>query len=434
MKTVLFYCLLAGLPAYSQKERAYITEENVSRVLRQLSADGMMGRPAMLPARLEPATALIENEFASIGLKPFGGLSGYRQEFHKMWIRPETADVYLNGERMGDEEVFVLSDKRRISVSRPLPINIISYDPSGTNADQQFFSQVSTLMRDTISSLILVAPEFQKGFLELKQYLTKRIVNNRRYVKVFLLHHKDAVTSFSVSATQSIDTVKMTNVVGMLEGTSRADEWVVFSAHYDHIGILPPVNNDSIANGADDDASGTTAVIELARFFKRENSNNRSLIFVAFTAEEIGGFGSRHFSQQIDPARVMAMLNIEMIGKTSLWGQNAAFITGFDRSDLGEILERNVAERNFHFRPDPYPEQDLFYRSDNATLARLGVPAHTISTDQIDVDKFYHTVDDEFSTLDIRNVTNTIRAIAAGSKSIVEGVDTPTRIDPSTVR
>jgi Peptidase family M28. len=87
----------------------------------------------------------------------------------------------------------------------------------------------------------------------------------------------------------------------------------------------------------------------------------------------------------------MAMFNIEMIGKPSKWGQNFAFITGHERSDFGEILQKNLTGTQFEFRADPYPKQNLFYRSDNATLARLGVPAHTISTDQIDTDKLYHT-------------------------------------------
>ena len=130
----------------------------------------------------------------------------------------------------------------------------------------------------------------------------------------------------------------------------------------------------------------------------------------------------------------MAMFNIEMIGKLSKFGANHAFITGYERSDFGEILQKNLTGTPFTFKPDPYPEQNLFYRSDNATLARLGVPAHTISTDQIDIDKLYHSVNDEFESMNIQNIVNTIRAIALSSKTIVSGTDTPKRIDKSTVR
>ena len=128
------------------------------------------------------------------------------------------------------------------------------------------------------------------------------------------------------------------------------------------------------------------------------------------------------------------MFNIEMIGKASKWGINSAFITGFERSDFGTILQKNLKGTAFTFNPDPYPQQNLFYRSDNATLARLGVPAHTISTDQIDSDKLYHSVNDEVESLDIQNIVATIRAIALSSQTIVAGTDTPTRIDKSTVK
>jgi Zn-dependent M28 family amino/carboxypeptidase len=188
------------------------------------------------------------------------------------------------------------------------------------------------------------------------------------------------------------------------------------------------MEGDSIANGADDDASGTTAVITLAKYYKKLNNNERTLVFVAFTAEEIGEFGSQYFSQHIDADKVVTLFNIEMIGKAAKFGENSAFITGFERSDFGTILQKNLEGTAFKFYPDPYPEQNLFYRSDNATLAALGVPAHTISTDQIPTDKLYHTVKDEYSSLDVNNIVATIRAIALSSRSIVAGKDTPTRI------
>ena len=194
------------------------------------------------------------------------------------------------------------------------------------------------------------------------------------------------------------------------------------------MGIIQAIGQDSIANGADDDASGTTAVIELAKYFANKKNNERTLIFVAFTAEEIGGYGSQYFSKQLNPDEVVAMFNIEMIGKASKFGKNNAFITGYERSDFGKILQKNLKGTDFKFYPDPYPEQNLFYRSDNATLAKLGVPAHTISSDQIDTDKLYHSVDDEFETVDVKNITEIIKAIAISSGSIVSGEETPTRV------
>lgn len=218
------------------------------------------------------------------------------------------------------------------------------------------------------------------------------------------------------------------NVAGMIKGSSKPDEYVIFSGHYDHLGIIKADGEDSIANGADDDASGITAVILLADHFAK-HPPERSVIFAAFTAEEMGGFGSRYFSQQLDPAKIVAMFNIEMIGKESKFGRNSAFITGYERSDFGQILQKNLDGSSFKFHPDPYPEQRLFYRSDNATLAKLGVPAHTISTTQIDKDELYHSVNDEIESMDMKNIADIIEAIAVSAKSIVGGKDTPTRIE-----
>ena len=223
----------------------------------------------------------------------------------------------------------------------------------------------------------------------------------------------------------------MKNVVGVLPGKSKKNEYVVFSAHYDHLGIgKPNKDQDSIYNGANDDASGTSAVIMLAKYFSaRKERNERTIIFIAFTAEEIGGFGSRYFSKQLNPDQVAALFNIEMIGTESKWGTNSAYITGYERSDMGKILQADLAGSKFHFEPDPYPNQNLFYRSDNASLAALGVPAHTISTSKMDCERFYHTQEDEIETLNMNNMAEIMKAIAMSSKTIVSGKETPTRVE-----
>ena len=135
------------------------------------------------------------------------------------------------------------------------------------------------------------------------------------------------VTSYLARAVAQVSESPLANVVGVIPGR-RADEIVLFSGHYDHIGIVNPVDGDSIANGANDDASGTAAVIELARYFQAKGRPERTLLFAAFTAEESGGYGSRHFSEQVDPDRIVAMFNIEMIGKPAVAGANTAWITG----------------------------------------------------------------------------------------------------------
>ncbi len=217
------------------------------------------------------------------------------------------------------------------------------------------------------------------------------------------------------------------NVIGILIGKSRPDEYVVFSAHYDHLGIKKN-GDDKVFNGANDDASGTTAVIALAKYFKELNQNERTIIFVTFTGEEVGGYGSKFFSENIDANKVIAMFNIEMIGTESKWGKNSGYITGFEKSDFGTILQKNLQGSSFNFYPDPYPQEQLFYRSDNARLASLGVPAHTISTSKMDSEPNYHKLSDEVSTLDLENMTEIVKSIAISSQTIVNGQDTPSRV------
>jgi Zn-dependent M28 family amino/carboxypeptidase len=130
----------------------------------------------------------------------------------------------------------------------------------------------------------------------------------------------------------------------------------------------------------------------------------------------------------------MAMFNIEMIGTESKWGTNSAYITGYERTDMGKILEKNIGGSKFSFYPDPYPEQQLFYRSDNASLAKQGVPAHTISTSKMDSEKYYHKLGDEIGTLDMNNMARIIQSIALSSRSIVSGADTPSRVDVSQLK
>ena len=233
--------------------------------------------------------------------------------------------------------------------------------------------------------------------------------------------------TFTFKNRKSKDDIISSNIIGVLEGKSKKDEYVIISAHYDHLGMKKSGAGDLIYNGANDDASGVTGVLALAAYFKKVG-HERTIVFAAFTAEEMGLIGSTYFGKGIDAAKFVAGINLEMIGKTPSFGPNTAWLTGFERSGFGKIIQKNLEGSGYQLFPDPYKKFNLFFRSDNASLARLGVPSHTFSTSPIDVDPDYHQVSDEAETLNITVITQTIQAVAIGTESIINGEDTPTRV------
>ncbi len=415
-----------GVYALGQNVNKLIKEKDVSRIITVLSADDMQGRATFTPG-IEKAAQFIEGEFTNKGLEPLPGNADFRQNFKMTRMTPVNIQAKINDVTIPEGHLAVLSSTAFIWITDP-DVKVLKISPG-----QNLNSEYRTLRRSgTKKALVLVDPSFDVAFNQLRNQLghgtttLKPGANGAQLVLVMGTFND--TKSFNISAEIKSEQLPLFNIAGMIKGKTRPDEYVVFSGHYDHLGIIKPMHGDSIANGADDDASGTTAVITLANYYKKLNNNARTLIFVAFTAEEIGEYGSQYFATQVEPTKVSAMFNIEMIGKASKYGENSAIITGYERSDFGPILQKNLEGTAFKFYPDPYKEQNLFYRSDNASLARVGVPAHTISTDQIDIDKYYHTVKDELSTLDVANITATIRAIALSSKTIVAGTDTPSRI------
>ena len=230
------------------------------------------------------------------------------------------------------------------------------------------------------------------------------------------------------SRSEKKEELDLFNIIGLLKGTSLKEEFVIISAHYDHLGQIEGGKGDLVFNGANDNATGVAAMIMLAEYFKKTKINKRSILFVAFTAEEMGLTGSNYFGKTISAESIIAGVNIEMIGKESPFGPKTAWLTGFKRSTFGEIIQKNLSSSEYRLYPDPYKDFRLFFRSDNASLARLGVPAHTFSTSPMDKDLDYHQLSDEVETLDVKIITETIKAISVGIKSIVSGDDTPSRV------
>jgi hypothetical protein len=421
-KLILLVTIFAGCLAQAQKGSIDVKE--VERVERVLAGDEMRGRRAGTPD-IDRAADFIAAEFRKAGLQPMKG-SSFLQDF--IMVRPKMNELKLKveGSDADVKQVVVVTTQASLELDEKS-----GYAVERITASTSLFERAMELAAQPRNTLVIVDTAFSRQFARLA--FLKRQLFPSAHSTVFLLG-TGVPREFKVKAEHSFTEVRFANVVGVLPGKSRKSEYVVFSGHYDHLGVGKPVGTDSIYNGANDDAAGTTAVIMLANYFKKLGGNERTLVFAAFTAEEIGGYGSQYFSRQLNPAEVMAMFNIEMIGTESKWGKNSAYITGFEMSSMGEILQKNLKGTAFAFYPDPYPDQQLFYRSDNATLARLGVPAHTISTSKMDSEPNYHKVSDEVGTLDLENMARVIQAIAESSRSIVSGKDTPTRVKKESLR
>ena len=415
--------LLIKQTAFSQSINKIINAKEVERIEKTLSADDMRGRKAFSP-EIDKAADFVAAEFKKAGLEPGNGAS-FLQEFAMFHNKLVSVSGTMNGKALDEKNVAVLSVKETLSINQS----------SG-------FKQIVVKAHDTLPTILMKIRRNGGNYLLMVDTIHRALVERIKRSSLFtpkgdivLVLSPEEAGEYSIQYKQTVSSRPLKNVVGILPGKSKKEEYVIFSGHYDHLGVgKANAAGDSIFNGANDDAAGTTAVIMLANYFAKQKKNERTLVFVAFTAEEAGGFGSQYFSQNFNPDLVMAMFNIEMIGTDSKWGTNSAFITGYEKTDMGKILEKNLEGTDFKFYPDPYPDQQLFYRSDNATLARQGVPAHTISTSKMDSEKFYHTQEDEIETLDMNNMAAIIRAIAISSTSIVAGKDTPTRVAPESLR
>lgn len=417
---VLTLFVLNGL--YAQEIETIIHSSEVERIEKILSADDMEGRRTFTPG-IEKAATFIAGEFAKSGLQAIKKDGDYLQSFAMVKASFISASAELDNTVLDTKQIVVLTCKPELNITDGSGYEIITI---GKTAN--FFSEARKWSGLSKNAIVLVDTTFAQNFGRLIQLKSSLFKSDKSVV--FLLTSQ-MPAKFSISAKHHIQEQKLANVVGVLPGKSLPNEYVIFSGHYDHLGINSKkvVNNDSIFNGANDDAAGTTAVVLLAKYYSTINNNERTLVFAAFTAEEIGGFGATYFSRQFNPADVKAMFNIEMIGTESKWGNNSAYITGYEKTDMGKILQKNLAGTDFTFYPDPYPDQQLFYRSDNATLARLGVPAHTISTSKMDSEPNYHQASDEIGTLNIPNMTRIIQSIALSARGIVSGKETPSRVD-----
>ena len=251
-----------------------------------------------------------------------------------------------------------------------------------------------------------------KGLETAAQYLEDVFVKNG--VKPYFVSYKDTLTNFDKTTY---------NVVGYLEGTDPKlkNEFVVFGAHYDHIGIeRNPTTTDSIYNGANDDASGVTTVAELVNYFGRTKTNKRSILFCFFSAEESGLLGSQSLAAKLKKQdfNLYAMLNFEMVG-VAMKRDILAYLTGYGASTMGDKINEYAGKKLVGYL-DVEMKYQLFRRSDNFSFYNeFKKPSQTICTFDFENFAYYHKVEDEFEGMDIKHMTAFIQAMVPVTDKMV---------------
>lgn len=287
---------------------------------------------------------------------------------------------------LGCKSSTTINDKTSSSTSKPIEISY-KVEQSEVSDFLKYLSSDELEGRETGTKGIEKAAVFLEDFLK----------NNN--VKPYFASYRDTLTNFKSPAF---------NIVGVLEGTDPVlkNEYIVLSAHYDHIGIEKKQQPDVVFNGANDDASGVTAVAQIAKYFSQTKSNKRSILFVFFAGEEKGLLGSKSMVQKLKKQKfnLYIQLNIEMIG-VPMKRDYLAYITGFDKSNMAAKINEYTGKNTIGFLPKE-AEYQLFYRSDNYSFYEaFGKPCQSISTFDFENFDFYHHVSDEFKVMDIPHIT-----------------------------
>jgi aminopeptidase YwaD len=420
-----------------------IREDNIRAELDFLASDAMQGRGSGTGYE-RIAAEYIGSQFRQFGLEPGGDAdaSGNRSYVQRVSLESAkfveapalTVSSGSNVQKWQYGRDFLVSFLRAPKISGELQVA----EPDGTfakgavvavklpeGANQQ---QRQDLIRKarTSGSVAVVMIETdanrktrEAGDVKLPT-LAPRIASNASADSAFAVIslRKDALETLAAmpagakvefgGATESSDGSATWNAIGVLRGSDPAGEAIMLSAHLDHLGVNDTLTGDKIFNGADDDASGCVAVLELARVLAAGKRPRRTVYFVCFGSEERGGFGSQYFiaNSPIPLTQIVADLTFEMLGRPDpKVAPGQLWLTGFERSTLGPELARQGAS----LVADPHPEQQFFQRSDNYPLALRGVIAHTVSSFGLHTD--YHRPSDEVSKIDFAFMTRSLNSL-----------------------
>ena len=446
----LLLCLLiTGSPALGQARRTrsnFILERDIRAELGFLASDAMQGRGSGTNyERL--AAEYIGSQFRQFGLEPAGdidstGKKGFVQRVvlssakfteaptltvsagteTKRWqFGKDLLVSFLRSPRINGELQVIDSETTPIKGS----VALIKL-PDGVDV-QKRQEVVRKARAAHAAAVLLIETEANKSMRESGSArlpnLTGQIgsdISDNSFASITLckeafdqiaLMPAGAKVEFS-GPTQASSESSTWNAVGVLRGSDprATKEAIMLSAHLDHLGVAEntPAGGDAIFNGADDDASGCVAVLELARTLASGRRPRRTIYFICFGSEERGGLGSQYFvaHSPVPLSDIVADITFEMLGRPDAKvPPNTLWLTGYERSNLGAEMARQGAL----LVADPHPEQHFFQRSDNYTLALRGVVAHTISSFGLHTD--YHRPSDELSKIDFPFMTRSINSL-----------------------
>ncbi len=397
-----------------------------------LASDAMRGRGSATHDEEVTAT-YVASEFMGYGLKPAPGMKGYVQTAEV--VQPELdghAAVSAGGVTLTEGRGMTLIESSGEVVRGPLVVL------SGAEVGNRRFAQGSVvLVRDVPAgkrAISLVNPAVYGGaaavLLPADASTAAIAAREQGHARMHLAGEPakgftiaalgpdelaalagaapGAPVVFAVHALPATAPRFTYNAIGYLAGLDPKAGTILLTAHLDHLGVKRPVNGDALYNGANDDAAGTTAVLELAHALASGPRLRRSVLFVCYGSEEAGELGSTYFGEHppVPLKSLVANLEFEMIGNQDpKMPKGVLLLTGWDRSNLGPELKAHGALLG----PDPYPEQHFFERSDNYALALRGVVAHTAAG--WGTPPTYHQPNDDLAHLDLPFMTAAIQSL-----------------------
>ena len=275
---VFSFCFISFF-SFAQQSDKILNATEAMRIVSFLASDDLKGRKTGTP-EIDKAADFIAEEFKKSGLKMYTGLQTYKQSFTNVRTKFIAASGNVDSTKMDASNIIA------ITTDSLLKFNELSgYKKVIVGNNDNLFFAAEDVLKEKKNAIVFVNSFFKNDFNKLKRFKKEGLKTD--FSVVFVLNNSEG-KKYDFEIRNKITELNFTNVIGILPGKKLKDEFVVFSGHYDHIGTSKPnAKGDSIFNGANDDAAGTSAVIMLANYFAKQKNNERTLVFVAFTAEEI---------------------------------------------------------------------------------------------------------------------------------------------------